>query len=223
MPLERDLDDLGSLADPLRRALYRFAAEAGRTVSREEAGRAVGVSRSLAAYHLDRLVDDGLLEASFAREPGRGGPGAGRPAKRYARSSREVQVTLPARDYQLAAELLARAVEHGRGGARAAVLDGATAMGQELGAAARRGRAKTSTSALRAVLDERGYEPYDDRGDLRLRNCPFHALAAEHRELVCGMNLALLEGVCEGLRLQGRCPVLDPRPGECCVAFVRQR
>jgi predicted ArsR family transcriptional regulator len=73
---------------------------------------------------------------------------------------------------------------------------------------------------VKGVLTQQGYEPCCGAdGVIRLRNCPFHQLAEQHRELVCGMNLALVEGLVEGLGADGWHPALDPRPGQCCVAI----
>src|SRR5580704_4402161 len=108
---------LGSLDDPVRHRLYQFVAARGTPVGRDEAAAAAGIGRPLAAYHLDKLVELGLLTASYQRPPGRGGPGAGRPAKRYARSAAEFTVAVPPREYELAARLLAAAVEADQGGA----------------------------------------------------------------------------------------------------------
>jgi predicted ArsR family transcriptional regulator len=72
---------------------------------------------------------------------------------------------------------------------------------------------------VEAALAARGYEPYREGTGLRLRNCPFHALAVEFPPLVCGMNLALLEGLLEGLEPTGMTARMDPRPGECCVVL----
>jgi predicted ArsR family transcriptional regulator len=222
--LDHQLDGLRALSDPVRRALYRHVVAQRHAVGRDEAARAVGISRSLAAYHLDKLADDGLLEARFERLGRRGGPGSGRPAKLYARSPGAFQVSVPPRDYETAARLLADAVDADKANRRTALYQRAREFGAEVGAeTARRShdsrQARRITSDLEQVLTERGYEPYDDNGTIRVRNCPFHALAAEHQELVCGMNLAVMEGVLEGFdneRIHAR---LDPRPGECCVAF----
>lgn len=221
---EEDLAGLASLGDPLRRALYRYVASRGVPVGREEAAEAAEIGRSLAAYHLDRLIEEGLLDVSFERLGGRTGPGAGRPAKLYARSARQLELSLPPRAYELAARLLARAVEADRSGAaRDRLGDEARQLGRELAAEVIRRRAPGADdrTALRQVLAERGYEPVEDElGALRLRNCPFDHLAAAHRELVCGMNLSLLDGVAEGLPEAAVRPGLDPRPGWCCVAFT---
>lgn len=219
-----DLQGISGLADPVRRALYRHVVAAGLPVGRDAAARAVGISRSLAAYHLDRLVDDGLLEPRYERLTDRRGPGAGRPAKLYVRSAAQFQVSLPPRDYEVAARLLADALDRDDGG-RAAVARVARAFGSEIGAEVSR-RCGDATSAelvdcLVDVLEERGYEPYDDDGTIRLRNCPFDSLASEHRDLVCGMNLAVMEGATDSVGTEALRPRLDPRPGQCCVAFER--
>jgi predicted ArsR family transcriptional regulator len=225
---DRQLNGLTGLGDPLRRALYRYVAGRGAPVSRDEAAGAAGISRALAAYHLDRLIDDGLLEARYQRRSGRQGPGAGRPAKHYVRAGRQIELSLPARDYAALAELLARAVEADPSGAAQAALNrSASALGTELGAEAAGHLAPgadpdQALAALRQVLASRGYEPYDDAdGTIRLRNCPFDRIAARHRELVCGANLAMLRGLTG--RLGGDQPVravLEPRPGRCCVAVT---
>ncbi len=217
-----DLEGISGLADPVRRTLYRHVVAAGVPVGRDAAARAAGISRSLAAYHLDRLVDDGLLEPRYERLTERQGPGAGRPAKLYVRSATQFEVSLPPRDYELAARLLAEAVDGDEGG-RAAVARVAHAFGSEIGAEVSRRCEKAGSAdvvrCLVAVLEDRGYEPYEDDGTIRLRNCPFDSLASEHRDLVCGMNLAVMEGATESLGTGDIRPRLDPRPGQCCVAF----
>src|SRR5918999_1271342 len=163
--VEQQLTGLAGLGDPIRRALYRHVAERGDPVSRDEAAHAAGISRPLAAYHLDKLVDDGLLEPRYHRRSSRRGPGAGRPAKHYVRADRQIELSLPARDYATLAELLADAVE-------------------------------TDPSGT--------------------------AQAALNRQLVCGANLAMLQGLTD--HLGGDPPVravLDPQPGRCCVALTR--
>ena len=211
------LEPLSSLSDPTRRRLYEYVAGAPEPVSRDQASAALMLDRSLVAYHLDKLVAEGLLAASFARPEGRGGPGAGRPAKHYQRASGEFAVSLPPRDYRLAAELLARAAETETSGAVRRALDRVAAdLGRELAAV----NGSDGADDLIEHLVRHGYEPYDDDGVIRLRNCPFHQLARDHTELVCGMNLALLSGVLESLAIGAR-PRLDPAPGRCCVAFDR--
>jgi predicted ArsR family transcriptional regulator len=228
--LDQQLGSLAGLGDPIRRALYRYVAERGVPVSRDDAASAAGISRPLAAYHLDRLVADGLLEPRYHRRGGRQGPGAGRPAKHYVRADRRLELSLPARDYAALAELLAGAVEADRtGAARDALERAAATRGAELGieAASRTatgGHPDQVLAALRQALAARGYEPSDDAdGAIRLRNCPFDRVAAHHRQLVCGANHALLQALTD--QVDGDPPtvraVLDPQPGRCCVTLRR--
>ena len=221
-----DVASLGSLADPSRRALYEFVSGQAEPVGRDEAAAAAGLGRPLAAYHLDRMVEDGLLEVSFARRTGRTGPGAGRPAKLYRRAAREFTISLPPRNYELAARIFAEAVEsETTGRAWAALRESAQAFGREVAAEVDRraaGRSEARRLAvLEEVLSERGYEPFQDEdGVIRLRNCPFDRLADAHRQTVCGMNLALLEQAAASPKATLKA-VLDPRPGLCCVALFR--
>jgi predicted ArsR family transcriptional regulator len=218
---EPDLTSLSSLDDPVRRRLYEVVARQAGPVGRDEAAAAAGIGRALAVYHLDKLVESGLLSASYQRPAGRSGPGAGRPAKLYTRSDREFAVTLPPREYELAARLLAQVVESDASGrSRAALLDAARRLGSELG---RRSRA-ADPDALETVLAGHGYEPRRDAaGTIRLRNCPFHQLAEQHRDIVCGMNLGLIEGIVAGLDVPCARPALDPSPGHCCVTIGGDR
>ncbi|WP_432122496.1 helix-turn-helix transcriptional regulator [Streptomyces sp. S1] len=221
-----DIEAIAALQDPVRRRLYEYVAAQGREVGRNEAAEAVGVARTLAAHHLDRLTEAGLLDSGSRRLTGRSGPGAGRPAKVYTRARAERSVSLPARDYRTAAELLAEAAEEA--GLDAGLRAAARRRGEALrGPAAPCGDLEEAMRALAA----RGYEPHLEEGEedaegpggkggtdgpvVRMRNCPFHAVAERFPPLVCGMNLALLEGL---LGADG--PVrarMDARPGECCV------
>ncbi|MEV5410700.1 helix-turn-helix domain-containing protein [Thermopolyspora sp. NPDC052614] len=209
-----DLGALGALQDPVRRALYEYVSAQGREVSRGEAAEAAGIQRTLAAFHLDRLVEAGLLEVGSRRLTGRSGPGSGRPAKVYRRASAEHQVSVPPRDYRMLALLLAEAVE--LLGAEEPAETAARRAGERLGAAEPPG------ADLTAVLTDRGYEPYPgEDGEIRLRNCPFHVAAERHPVLVCSVNLALCQGLLKGLGRDGSvAATMDPRPGECCVAFA---
>ncbi|GAA2372018.1 helix-turn-helix domain-containing protein [Nonomuraea africana] len=207
-----DLEALSQLSDPVRRSLYAFVAASGGEVGRGEAAEAAGVSRTLAAHHLDKLVEAGLLEAAF-RPQERKGPGSGRPAKVYRRAGVELSVSLPPRDYGSLASVLAEVVDLLGGEEQAE--EAARGLGRRL-AAARGGAADVAE-----VLRERGYEPYTEEGEVRQRNCPFHALAEEQPLLVCSMNLALCQGLLEGLGQDPGRARLDPRPGECCVTLSK--
>ncbi len=211
---------VAALAEPTRRRLYDHVAGQPGAVSRDEAAAAVAVPRATAAFHLDRLVDDGLLAVQFERRTGRTGPGAGRPSKLYRRSDCTVEVSFPERHYDLAGDLLAEAVlaaEESGEPPRAALGRLARDRGRHL---AEEAPSTGGPAAVLEVLAAHGFEPRRETGAVTLANCPFHTLAREHTELVCGMNLQLVGGVLDGVtspRLEAR---LDPSPGRCCVRLV---
>ncbi|HEX7172099.1 MAG TPA: transcriptional regulator [Candidatus Limnocylindria bacterium] len=220
-PRSRDLAALRLLDDSVRRRLYDWVIGQPDAVGREAAAAGVGVSRGLAAFHLEKLVDAGLLEASYRRLSGRVGPGAGRPARVYRRSEREFSVTVPERRYERAATLFASALERlGDGGPPPELSEAARQMGRELARGAGRGSGR---ARLLRALEQGGYEPVTDtHGTIRLRNCPFDTLAEAHRTLVCGTNLALADGIVAGVGATGTRPVLDRQPGFCCVVFPEE-
>jgi predicted ArsR family transcriptional regulator len=204
------VEAVGALREPVRRAVYEFVAAAPDPVSRNEVADAVHIGRTLAAFHLDKLTEAGLLDTASA--PRVGGPGAGRPAKLYRRSAAEHAVTLPPRDYGLLADVLAGAVA--RAGAEPAAYAAARSHGESLAGGSLAGGSLAGGDVL-ARLASLGYEPYvDAERTIRLRNCPFHAVAQAHPGLICGMNQALIEG------LAGPGARLDPGPTGCCVAIV---
>jgi len=229
---DRQVGRIAALAEPIRRALYRYISTEPGPVGREQAASAVGVAPHVAKFHLDKLEADGLLDSEYSRPPGRSGPGAGRPAKRYRRSKREVSVSLPERRYDLAGRVMARAIDAATDSGTPladALHQAAVEHGYHLGdrVAARLGRRRGQAAfgqAICSVLADYGYEPRaSEEGAVTLANCPFHALAQEHTELVCGINLDLFNGMldrCEGSGMHAR---LDPSPERCCVTLSRDR
>ncbi|MEU8241600.1 transcriptional regulator [Actinoplanes missouriensis] len=203
-----DLAAIAALTDRVRRDAYRAVSDARPApIGRDEVAEALGVGRSLAAFHLDKLVDAGLLEVSYARRSGRTGPGAGRPAKLYHLAAAEHAVSVPPRAYRTAAGLLAETLE--RLGADEALAKVARAHGRTL-------RDPSELGDLSAL----GYEP-DFSGDSAIfRNCPFHQLAEQFPPLICGMNLALVEGIVEGTEWTAR---MDAAPGRCCVTLSKKQ
>lgn len=228
------IDAVALLGEPMRARLYAAVAAAPSGLSRDDAAAALGISRDLAAFHLDRLAEGGLLTVSHRRLSGRTGPGAGRPAKIYARSGDEIAVTLPERHYDLMAQTLAEGVEDlaaelGEAKVSAALDERARRHGRAAGATARR-RAGARAGAQRRVtelvnvLAASGFEPRvsDDGAQITLRNCPYRAIADEHRDLTCGMNLAWAQGALEEAGETGLKPRLAIEPGRCCVVFTTE-
>jgi predicted ArsR family transcriptional regulator len=222
---DRDIERLALLEDPVRRALYKHLVRRGNYVSRDEAAAALGVARGLAAFHLDKLADEGLLEVTYQRPEGRRGPGAGRPSKLYRRSRAQISVTMPGRDYELLAELLARGLTPGLPeDVRRRMEDAARDTGAALAAEARRlaGRRPSRKRLVEAgleVLWSHAFEPQLHDGKVTLRNCPFQAVAYVHRDLVCPMNLALMAGFAAGLNVTGVTAVCVPGEDGCCVSL----
>ena len=208
------LDAAAALGDPVRRRLFAFVVDSTSPVGRDEAAAQVGVGRSAAGYHLDQLVDEGLLRATYARRSGRSGPGAGRPAKLYEPAPVEVTVQLPPRDDTLVAHLLATAVEADESGAARQALRAATrAAGRALGS-----QMTGDDEGLLRALESRGYAPITTSEGIRLRNCPFHHLVTDHLDLVCTLNKDLLTAAVTAAQA-GFTAQLDPQPGMCCVVL----
>lgn len=227
--LERRISSIAALDQPLRRSLYRLLSERDGWVTRDEAAEAIGVARSVAAFHLDKLAEAGVVEITFERTTGRTGPGAGRPAKLYRRGTGELSASVPDRRYDLAGSLLATAIaEADRTGVPVAhcLTAAAKAAGREIAeeATAMTGALTRREDRRRAVLElltRHGYEPVllnKRSGEIALVNCPFHRLAQEHRSLVCGMNFDFLAGLLEGMGPGDRLDAqLAPEQGYCCV------
>ncbi len=223
MSPEAGLAAAAVLADDLRRRMYAFIRRADGPVTRGEVAAEIGISRKLAAFHLDKLAAAGLLRTSFAR-PG-GLRRAGRTPKRYAPAEVDVQVSIPPREHTLLAGILVDAVRTtADDGATQAALRVAGQRGRELGqaerAAIRPGRlgAERALTLAGGFLDRSGFEPVRAAPTVvLLRNCPFHPLADQARELVCGINHAFLSGFLDGLGARSATAVLHPSPGHCCV------
>jgi predicted ArsR family transcriptional regulator len=230
MDLGNQAAGIGALADETRRALYEYVVAQPHAVGREEAATALSLAPHNAKFHLDRLVDEGLLVTEYRRLNERTGPGAGRPSKLYRRAPREFAVSLPARHYDLVGEILADAVAQAAAGSDldAALEASAREEGVSIGTAAREEGAATPAPdaaddlrALSEVLGSQGYEPRVEDDVVVLANCPFDALAKRHTALVCGLNRTFVQGVADGLGCAGVEARLEPEDGHCCVKAHR--
>ena len=220
-----DLMAVALLAEPTRQQLYLYIRERQEPVGREEAARDTGIKPRLAAFHLDRMAEAGLLDVEYRRLSGRVGPGAGRPAKVYSLSWRSFSVEIPQTRYALAASMMATALSAGgqRADGTESLQDVATSVGQNLGEEIRR-QARTKPGRLEAVktkLKQLGYEPQvQDSGDWTMRNCIFAELSKSHRDLVCPMNAAFMTGLVGGAHLPSiHVERRTARPG-CCVQLT---
>lgn len=224
---EAEWDLVQLLTEPTRRKIYDVVRAARAPLTRDEVATGASTSRRLAAFHLDLLADAGLLAVDFARPPGRTGPGAGRPSKRYRVTDVHVEVSVPPRRYDIAARVLARAVaDPGPGTAAERAVSVAREEGRRIGGLRRGGDRMTvrrSLDTTAEVLGELGYEPGRDGTCVRLHNCPFHAVVDVAPTLVCGLNDALIGGILEGLGASERVSAaLDGTPPDCCVTIAKR-
>ena len=205
---------ISALHDPVRAAVYDHVVAHDGPVSRDAVAAGLGLARSTAAFHLERLAASGLLSISFAKTSARSGPGSGRPSKFYAAAGDEVAVSVPERHYDLMGDLLASAV--GRSAAEGEpVLDALRSTASDAGR-----RSGRDAGTFEALLDDSGYAPVSEGGTTVMMNCPFHRLAAEHTDVVCAANHAFL---CGAAAATGRDPgdvLLEPGAGRCCVRVI---
>lgn len=226
MDITARASSIGSLADETRQALYEHVVSQPDAVTREAAASALGIPAHMARFHLDKLVEAGLLETEFRRLSGRSGPGAGRPSKLYRRAGRTVSISLPERRYDLVGHVLAGAIERAGEGMplRDALAEVAHDEGRSIAASATAAADSPDdeTARLTAVLTAHGYEPRsedDDQDAVLLANCPFDSLARDHTELICSANLSLIGGVLDGLGCTHLSARGEPHAGRCCVAI----
>lgn len=203
---------LASLGDETRRRLFEHVRSSPSAVGRDDAAAALGLPRSTASFHLDRLVRDGLLAVEFRKLGGKAGPGSGRPAKLYRPALDEVGVSVPERSYDLAGELMASAIE-------ASMAGGVSVRKALVDAAYERGRSSAGGEAsLEELLTRIGYRPAPDgEGGFVLMNCPFHQLADGHAEVVCAMNGAFLSGALAACGAVEEKVEEDRSAGRCCA------
>jgi predicted ArsR family transcriptional regulator len=218
---------VSALNDNFRRRMFDFIRRAKRPITRDEAAAEVGISRKLAAFHLDKLVAAGLLRSRD--QAIRGIRKVGRAPKTYEPTDVDLQVKIPPRQPDILAGILLDAVTtHDEADS---VVDSAYRAAHRRGEqAGRRERSRQRPGRLSAeraltltetALTQIGFEPTRDTPTcLRLRSCPFHPLAAEQPEIVCGINHAFLTGLLTGLGATAAKAILNPGTGSCCVELT---
>jgi predicted ArsR family transcriptional regulator len=229
MPRRTSAGDLGALAlllDPARDKLYHYVARQVHPVSRDDAAAAVGISRAMAAFHLDKLVEAGHLRTEFRRLSGRTGRGAGRPAKLYVRSRHRFDVSLPQREPELLARLLAESIAE-PASELGTTREAAQACGRGLGARARRRLRTTPTPdrlarCVEDVLEDVGFEPTPADGETWARNCPFDPLSRDYPAIVCQTALAIIGGVIDGVGAPSLGVTRRERSQWCCVVLQQR-
>lgn len=215
--LDERLESVAALGDPVRRQMYQVLQRSAEGLTRNQLADLTGLAASTLLFHLEKLVDAGLLNVEFRKLGERSGPGSGRPAKLYRLARDEVAASVPDRRYDLAAELMAAAIDtsiRDNLAIEQALTKTAYDAGHRLG---------TEAGSIHGVLDENGYEPYPDGdGGFLLHNCPFHRLSRSHTEVVCGLNGALLTGALEGSGDTSHAVAPDPEGPYCCARITRR-
>ncbi len=202
---EQQIADLaGTLGDPTRRGIYVTIRESAEPMTASQIAELFEIHANVARHHLDRLVADGYLQVTRKRPSGRTGPGAGRPAKHYEPTRKNVSVQFPARRYDLLAELLLRVIER-------IAPDNAAAIADEIGREYGRELAAeigfpdesgydTAAIAVAKALIGVGFEVEARPGEHELvtRFCPFGESAKNHPAIVCQLDQGLVSGLLEG-------------------------
>jgi predicted ArsR family transcriptional regulator len=206
--------------------VYDFVGAKDAFVTRDEVSAGLSMTRSLAAFHLDKLADAGLLSTSFRRPADRApGPGAGRPSKLYGVSDLEISVSIPPRRYDIAGRIMARAIAgfNGRSdgpaaAARRIAREDGLGVGQQYTATGRKSKKKL-LSTVKDALTSCGYEPRINDSMVVLSNCPYHALVDVAPRFVCELNQSFVGGVLTGLGGDGvvEAELCGPMDGNCCV------
>ena len=214
LKLNQQIGDLAStLGDATRRGIYITVRESVEPVTAGHIAELFDIHTNVARHHLDRLVADGYLQVTRKRRSEKRGPGAGRPAKHYETTAKEISVQFPARRYDLLAELLARMVKR-VAPEEAAQL--AEEIGREYGRelAAEVGLAKdagfdTAVAAVAKAMMGVGFESEANERAIVTRFCPFGEAASKHPDIVCKLDQGIVSGLLESANAEG-VPVVTP-------------
>lgn len=225
---DQELGDLAAvLGDPTRRGIYITVRESPEPMTTAQIADLFEIHANVARHHLDRLVTDGYLRVTHRRRTTRVGPGAGRPAKHYEPTSKDVSVQFPAHRHDLLANMLLDVISQ-LDTKRAAEL--AEEVGREAGRklAAEIGMPEESgfevaARAVAGALMGIGFETEALQGGHRLvtRFCPFGETATKHPEIVCRLDQGLVEGLLESTR-PGTVALVTPHRNldECCFTDI---
>lgn len=215
---DQSLRAVASLGDPVRKRLFQLVRDSAHALSRDDCAATLGLPKSTIRAQLDRLVEEKLLAVQFRKIGERTGPGSGRPTKLYTAVQSEVSASVPPRHYDLAAGLLAAAVQRS--------IDHGSDIAQSLAQVAfeegyRRGAAAGN---IHRLLADTGYSPEPDGvGGTIMGNCPFDRLAKDHNQVVCSLNGALLGGALAGCADTDHALEPDAEISHCCARLVRKQ
>ena len=201
---DRELGELASsLGDATRRGIYISVRESSEPVTASQVSAVFGLHTNVARHHLNKLVNDGYLRVTHRRRPGKRSPGAGRPAKHYEPTRKEISVQYPERRYDLLAELLLPVVERldarsARGVAEEIGIEFGRELAAEIGMPEDAGF-ETAVKAVAKAMMEVGFGANAGDADHMLvtKHCPFGAAATDHPDIVCRLDQGIVRGLLE--------------------------
>jgi predicted ArsR family transcriptional regulator len=224
--LDRRISDLTSaLGDPTRRAIYIAVRESPDPMTASDVASLFDIHPNLARHHLDRLTSDGFLKAAPERKSA--GPGAGRPARAYEATSKEVTVHFTPRRFEMLAEMLFSVLEELAPTDVSAVAErvGRTygeRLAAEIGAPEDPGY-EAAVQAVARAMTGLGFSVDPDVEGQRLltSHCPFGETATNHPEVICSLDRGIVAGLFGGLSVACN-PVVIPHKDldEECVTKV---
>jgi len=224
--LDSRISDLtSSLGDPTRRAIYIAIRESAEPMTTSKVAELFDIHPNVARHHLDRLAGDGYLKVSHLRRAG--GPGAGRPAKTYESTNKEVSVHFAPRRFEMLTEMLFKVLEEL---APPNVSEIAEQVGRtygselaaEIGAPTDPGYDE-AVQAVASAMTGLGFSVDPDVEGQRLltSHCPFGETATNHPDVICSLDRGIVAGLFGALSVPCN-PVVFPHQGldDDCVTQV---
>jgi len=198
--LDRNISDLtSSLGDPTRRAIYIAVRESADPMTTSKVAGLFGIHPNVARHHLDRLAEDGYLRVSHERKAG--GPGAGRPAKTFESTNKEVSVHFAPRRFEMLTEMLFQVLEEVSPPDVSAVAERVgrsygKQLAAEIGAPHDPGYDE-AVQAVASAMTGLGFSVDPDVEGQRLltSHCPFGETATSHPEVICSLDRGIVAGL----------------------------
>lgn len=198
--LDRRISDLtAALGDPTRRAIYIAVRESAEPLTTSQVAALFEIHPNVARHHLDRLADEGYLKVSHRKPTGT--EKAGRPAKSYEGTDKEVTVHFAPRRFEMLAEMLFQVIEELDADN---VSDIAEQVGRsygeqlasEIGAQDEPGY-DDAVQAVATAMTGLGFSMDPDVAGQRLltSHCPFGETATNHPEVICSLDRGIVTGL----------------------------
>lgn len=216
--LDSRISDLtSSLGDPTRRAIYIAVRESAEPMTTSKVAELFDIHPNVARHHLDRLADDGYLKVSHLRRSG--GPGAGRPAKTYEPTSKEVSVHFAPRRFEMLTEMLFEVLAEVAPPNLSEVAEQVgrkygRELAAEIGAPDDPGYDE-AVQAVASAMTGLGFSVDPDVEGQRLltSHCPFGETATNHPDVICSLDRGIVAGLFGALSVPCN-PVVFPHQSQ---------